>query len=148
MSFLTTLPRDRYDPDAFAAFDPAAGDFTLGNARAMAWLCQLAYETADPKKVASIATDWSLTIPDDPDGGIISEQSRTIILPLVNTQLIAGRCGNAAFMCFAGTDPVSLANWLTDFDFGQNSEGIANGFLRATQVVLPRITALLQRELA
>src|SRR4051794_21223008 len=61
MSFLTTLPRERYSPAAFDQFDAASGDFKLGTAKAMAWACQLAYETADPGKIDSIADSWKCT---------------------------------------------------------------------------------------
>jgi hypothetical protein len=43
MSFLTELPENFYARDALRGFDPA-GPFSLGTARAMMWLSQLAYE--------------------------------------------------------------------------------------------------------
>ena len=53
MSFLTKLPADRYDRDAFKRF--AGGkQFDIGNARAMAWMSQLAYETDEPGEIADI----------------------------------------------------------------------------------------------
>ena len=50
MSFLVRLPEATYRDDAFEHFtvDP---EFTLGNAQAMMWLSQLAYETDDGKKI-------------------------------------------------------------------------------------------------
>ena len=47
MSFLVKLPTELYDPMAFAQFT-GGRDFTIGNAKAMAWMCQLAYETDEP----------------------------------------------------------------------------------------------------
>ena len=46
MSFLVRLPEETYRSDALTRFT-ANPDFTLGNAQAMMWLAQLAYETDD-----------------------------------------------------------------------------------------------------
>jgi triacylglycerol lipase len=144
MSFLTTLPRDRYKSDAFAAFDPTGGDFVPGTAQAMAWVSQLAYETADPAKIASIARDWAMTIP---AGGIISEEVATV-LPKSSTQLLVTTRDSVVIVSFAGTDPLVLADWITDFDFGVTSVGSANGYTAAAQAVWPRIQSVLQGAIA
>lgn len=140
MSFLTTLPRERYNASAFNEFNAESGDYNPGTAKAMAWACQLAYETADPRKVASIAASWSCDIP---EGGIISENSATI-LPTSSTQLIVFLHGGAVIISFAGTDPLTLTDWITDFDVGSTNEGAANGFAVAAQSVFLRIENLLQ----
>jgi triacylglycerol lipase len=140
MSFLTTLPKGRYDPQAFAGFDPSLTDFSLKNAYALAWACQLAYETADPLKVASIAGLWNIELFPD---SIISVESATV-LPRSSTHLFVGRCRGAIIIAFAGTDPVSLANWISDFDLGITRSGAANGFAEAAQSVWPRIEDLLR----
>jgi triacylglycerol lipase len=140
MSFLTTLPKDRYDPQAFAGFDPSLTDFSLKNAYAFAWACQLAYETADPSKIASIAGLWNIELFPD---SIISVESATV-LPRSSTHLFIGRCRGAIIIAFAGTDPVSLANWISDFDLGITRSGAANGFAEAAQSVWPRIEELLR----
>ena len=59
MSFLVELPLSQYNKDALAHFDPAAG-FTPGNALAMAWISQLAYETRLPDKIREIEELWQL----------------------------------------------------------------------------------------
>jgi hypothetical protein len=140
MSFLTILPRDRYDPRAFAGFDPTKEDYHPGNAYAMAWMCQLSYETADPDKVKSVAKDWGLELV---DASIISEASVTA-LPMSSTHLIAARRDGAPILAFAGTDPVSLANWITDFDIGVTSAGAAHGFATAAESVRPKIEKVLE----
>jgi len=139
MSFLTTLPRDRYSSEAFAEFNPQQAAFNLGTARAMAWTCQFAYETSDKEKVASIAADWSLTIP---AGGIVSEEHATI-LPLSSTQLIVAIRNGVAIVVIAGTDPLTLPDWITDFRFLPTAKGSAHGFTEAAVSVWPRIKALL-----
>ena len=140
MSFLTALPRERYDSQAFKEFDLAKTDFDLGNAYAMAWMCQLSYETEDLEKIASVAKDWDLELV---DGSIISEESATA-LPKSSTHLIVCRRRGATIIAFAGTDPISLANWITDFDLKKTSTGAARGFAVAAQSVWPRIEKMLK----
>jgi hypothetical protein len=53
MSFLVELPQSEYNPNAFKGFNPTVG-FDNGNALAMAWMAQLAYETRLPNKVGAI----------------------------------------------------------------------------------------------
>jgi lipase (class 3) len=142
MSFLTLLPRDRYDRRAFAGFDTTKADYDAGNAHAMAWMCQLSYETADPDKIGSIAKDWRLDLV---EGSIISEESATV-LPISSTHLIVARRADATIIAFAGTDPISLANWITDFDLGVTSSGASQGLATATQSVLPKILKILESE--
>src|SRR5262244_3060514 len=49
----------------------------------------------------------------------------------------AGR--GATFITFAGTDPVVLANWISDFDTHLTSTGVAAGYAEAASIVLDRI---------
>jgi triacylglycerol lipase len=58
MSFLVELPLSQYNPNAFGEFD-ADGGFH-GNASAMAWMAQLAYETRLPDKVRTVAKIWGI----------------------------------------------------------------------------------------
>ena len=140
MSFFTTLPRERYSPAAFDRFDATRGDFNLGTGKAMAWACQLAYETADPGKIDSIAGSWKCTVP----VAVISESSATV-LPMSSTQLIVFVHGDAVIISFAGTDPVTLVDWITDFDVKNTDQGSANGFAVAAQSVQQKIEAVLQQ---
>jgi triacylglycerol lipase len=52
MSFLVELARGAYPDSALSGFTTSS-QFSLDNARAMMWLSQLAYETADKGKVKS-----------------------------------------------------------------------------------------------
>lgn len=139
MSFLTTLPREHYKADAFGRFDGRKDAFDLGNARAMAWACQLAYETDDPRKVNDVATTWGLTVP---AGGIVSEEIVTP-LPKASTQAIVCDRADAIIVAFAGTDPLVVADWISDFDIGRTTPGIANGFFVAAQAAAKTIDAAL-----
>ena len=62
MSVLVELPERLYQRDAFAAF-AAVSPYSLGTARAMAWMSQLAYETNHPDKIAALCNTWKLSNP-------------------------------------------------------------------------------------
>jgi triacylglycerol lipase len=139
MSFLTKLPRDRYDSKAFDRFSATQETFNLGVARALAWACQLAYETDEAEKVASIAGKWGLEIC---PGGILSEEVVTA-LPKASTQVIVLDHGDAIVITFAGTDPLVIADWASDFDIGLTATGVANGFAVAAAAVSDQIAEIL-----
>ena len=61
MSFLTKLPAELYNPDAFKQFSGGT-EFQIGNARAMAWMSQLAYETDEPEKIGKILQSFGLAL--------------------------------------------------------------------------------------
>src|SRR5262249_42735215 len=61
MSVFVELPERLYQQDAFAAFEPVA-EFSLGTARAMAWMSQLAYE-GDQNKIERLCSLWGLRRP-------------------------------------------------------------------------------------
>jgi triacylglycerol lipase len=113
MSILVELPERLYRPDAFAGF-AAIGPYRLGTARAMAWMSQLAYETAHRDKIESICRLWDLhvlqIIANDNDGGsgLLKIHTRGVIV----------KGHGAVIIAFAGTDPLVPANWISDFDVG------------------------------
>jgi triacylglycerol lipase len=113
MSILVELPEQLYQRDAFAAFT-AVAPYSLGTARAMAWMSQLAYETADREKVKRICALFDLclveSIANDRDGG-------SDLLP-IHTRAVIAEGHGAIIIAFAGTDPLIPANWITDFDVG------------------------------
>jgi triacylglycerol lipase len=115
MSVLVELPLRFYEAnrDAFAAFKPVA-PFNIGTARAMAWMSQLAYETAHRDKVEQVCGLFDLhlieIIANDSDSGFE-------LLPLHTRGVIAEGHG-ATIVAFAGTDPLIPVNWITDFNVG------------------------------
>ena len=140
MSFLTKLPADRYDSDAFKQFTGGT-EFEIGNARAMAWMSQLAYETDEPGKIRDILKLWSLGLVDD---GVVVEESKTV-LPQASTHCFVASGPNVAVVAFAGTDPVSLANWITDFDAHLEATGAAEGYEVAAEIVWPKLKLLVEK---
>ena len=51
MSTFVEIEPDEYDDAAFSGFNASAGGFVIGNARALIWLAQLAYETHQPSTI-------------------------------------------------------------------------------------------------
>src|SRR5207302_1762579 len=55
MSTFVEIDPSEYDKDAFAGFDASTSDFRIGNARALMWLSQLAYEAHRKDTVEEVA---------------------------------------------------------------------------------------------
>jgi triacylglycerol lipase len=143
MSFLVKLPIEHYAPDAFAQF--AGGPvFDIGNAKAMAWMCQLAYETDEPDKIAKILTDRGFMLV---DGGVLIREAKTV-LPMADTHCFLARHNQTgtAIIAFAGTDPLSLANWVSDFNAHLDRKtAAAEGYQGAADAVTNDLRQLLAR---
>jgi hypothetical protein len=141
LSFLTKLPAELYNPDAFKQFSGGTG-FEIGNARAMAWMSQLAYETDEPEKIAKILQLFGLALV---EGGVLVEESKTV-LPKASTHCFVASHPKAVIVAFAGTDPVSLANWISDFDAHLDvTTGTAEGYEVAADVVWSELKQLLEQ---
>ena len=132
MSILTRVPRSVYDRnrDAFDAFVPTV-EYNAGNAKAMAWLAQLAYETEEPGKITEVLSGWGLAMA----GGVIACNDRAA-LPTAETRGFVAHGRGASFVAFAGTDPVLLANWTTNFDLLPVARGISRGFRDAAAIAM------------
>ena len=129
MSILVELPPDQYDRVAFANFNPSSAGFDLGVARAMMWMSQLAYETHVPQTIAEVAGFWALS---DVKTLIKPAQST---LPLTDTRGVIARKSNATIVAFAGTDPLHLLNWISDFSLGRPKASVLTGFEDAAKAV-------------
>jgi predicted lipase len=136
MSFLVELNRSAYPDNALDAFAVSA-QFSLDNARAMMWLSQLAYETASESKVKSILDAWHLTLrafkTNDPDTGFPPHSACVVV---------AGGHG-ATFVAFAGSDPLKIEDWITDFDAVKSAEDLHTGFQQAVETVWPDLKTVI-----
>lgn len=139
MSILTTLPPELYPADAFAGAQPDPA-FSIGTARAMAWLCQLAYEVPDREKIAAILKTWDAA--KLYGTGLIATAISTP-LPLTRAEAFLAERAGVRYLAFAGTDPVVVADWITDFRFHPDAAGIAAGFAEAAASTLPNIKRML-----
>jgi triacylglycerol lipase len=133
MSIFVRLPREQYQPRPLVGI--SEGQFTLTNAGAAAWLAQLAYED-DRQKIEDIARQWGLTLIDQ-----IAPSSATI-LPVAHTRGLVLEGLGFRFVTFGGTDPLVLANWVSDFDFPIES-GVHKGFAQALNVAWPDVKTAL-----
>ena len=134
MSFLVRLDRTKYPPHALDGFTTSA-QFGLDNARAMMWLAQLAYETDNEPKVEDILMSWQLEkrllISNDPATG----------LPPRSACVVVAEGRDATFVTFAGSDPLKIVDWITDFNAVQSADNLHEGFRAAVETVWPRIEA-------
>jgi hypothetical protein len=141
MSFAVELPQSEYNKDAFAHFQPDAG-FAPGNALAMAWLSQLAYETHLPDKIRTIGELWQLA-----EVQVVQQPAKTALtsaLPLSDTRGIIACKDEARIIAFAGTDPLNLLNWVSNFYLGQSTADAHAGFLAAAAAVWPQVGAAIE----
>lgn len=144
MSFLVELPLDQYRADAMNSLRIAPG-FGLDNARAMMWMSQLAYETPNEtppeRKVSTILGRWNFTKVDciaNPEG---------TRLPLRTACAIVAAGRGATIVSFAGTDPLKINDWITDFNALPSADGAHTGFMAAVDEIWPRIASAIAKGL-
>jgi hypothetical protein len=130
-SFVEILPEE-YDADAFKDFDASTADFTIGNARALMWFSQLAYEAHRKDTIKAVRTKWDFT------SATPFTRSKTDLKNSFETCGLIGERDDAVILAFAGTDPGVWQNLVTDFTpVPQEGSDIHNGFLVATNRMLP-----------
>jgi triacylglycerol lipase len=138
VSFLVEIPLAAYREDAFSHFSPSR-DFSVGTARAMMWLAQLAYEVRDARhKVGPVLQRWQLQ-----HHALISRE-RIGGFPLTSTHGIVAKRPDAVFVSFAGTDPLALANWITNLHLGPRTRDMHHGFRTAIDMVWPELSGALE----
>ena len=145
MSFLVQLSRNAYPGLALDKFT-ATAQFSLDNARSMMWMAQLAYETPGDngdeasarKKVADILDGWQMKLRgfkrNDPLTG----------LPHRSACLVAGGGLGATIIAFAGSDPLKVEDWVTDFTPAPSLDDVHRGFEGAVNSVWDDIEAAIR----
>jgi hypothetical protein len=134
MSLLVRLPQNLYERDAFSAL--TTDGFSIGTARALCWLSQLAYEDEN-EKTDSILRTWGLL-------RLASfRRPVTSVLPLAVTRGFVAEGRGFVFVAFAGTDPLAAADWAIDLDHTHNVEGVHRGFAKATEAAWAQISETL-----
>jgi hypothetical protein len=105
MSNFVQFPEAAYDRAAFAGFAPTR-DFTLGNARALMWFAQLAYEVgasatdAAAAKIDQVRSRWGFARP-----VTMFRARETTLGTAYDTTGLFGEQDRAVVLAFAGTDP-------------------------------------------
>jgi hypothetical protein len=143
VSFLVEIPLEAYRDDAFAHFTVGDG-FHIGTARAMMWLAQLAYEVRDARhKVTPVLRRWDLQrhalISKERIGGFPVTSTHGIV-----ARMTSDRAQNATVISFAGTDPLALANWVTNLHLGPRSRDMHHGFRIAIDTIWRELSAALE----
>ena len=134
MGWLTALREDIYPATPFPDFADGA-TFGLATARAMAWAAQLAYEVRNEPKLDRILNRWGWR-----PRNILARQFNSV-LKLTSTKGFVAISGDMTIISFAGTEPTSVANWLTDLAFFKTPFGIHEGFQAGADVVWSQVRA-------
>ncbi|UPJ27808.1 lipase family protein [Bradyrhizobium sp. CW1] len=123
MSTFVEIAPEEYDLAAFKSFDPAAAGFEIGNARAMMWLAQLAYETHRMPTIEIVSRAWDFK-------SVASFiKHKTSLKGSFETCGLIGERAGAVILAFAGTDPGIWQNLATDFTpLPQAGSDIHEGF--------------------
>jgi triacylglycerol lipase len=137
MSFLVEIMESAYPAHALDKFT-GGPDFSLDNARAMMWMSQLAYETAHQDKIDNVLKKWSMDkrgfASNDPVSG----------LPPKSPCFVAAGGRNATIVAFAGTDPLKIEDWITDFSVGPPQPDLLHqGFHDAVETVWPKVKGVI-----
>ena len=138
MSAFVNLPKETYPRNAFDPFNPGLGDVDLGNARALMWFSQLAYETAAKPTLDFVEGLWNLT---NLTPIVDTHVSRT---GSFDTRLIVAERAACTIVAFAGTDPFVWQNLFTDGAFLKTPRGTHEGFQGAFDGVWDQLFPLIQ----
>jgi hypothetical protein len=133
-SFVEIRPEE-YDPHAFEGFTPSADGFEPGNALALMWFSQLAYETHRPLTIETVGRKkWGFT------------SVTPFILQNVSLEGTFETCGligerdKAVILAFAGTDPGIWQNLVSDFTpVPRDGSDTHDGFRVAAVAAQPEI---------
>jgi triacylglycerol lipase len=99
MTVFVEIPPDQHSATAFANFNATLTDLNLGNARALMWMSQLAYETGKQPTIDAVAPRWGFT------SVAPFARKKTAIVGSFDTTGLLGERGDAIVLVFAGTDP-------------------------------------------
>ena len=138
MSTFVEIGPDEYDDAAFSGFDASDSGFVIGNARALMWLAQLAYETHQPSTIQVVSGKWrfSSAIP-------FSKRKTGLTGSFETCGIIAERL-DAVILAFAGTDPSVWQNLVTDFNARPTANNKHTGFELAARAATPEVAQATQ----
>jgi triacylglycerol lipase len=99
VSTFVEIPPEQYSATAFANFNAAVTDLSIGNARAMMWMSQLAYETGQRPTIDAVAPKWGFSQVTP------FVDLKTSVQGSFDTTGLLGERNDAIVLVFAGTDP-------------------------------------------
>jgi hypothetical protein len=139
VSFLTKLPEQLYPQAKVGRL--ADTTFDVATARALMWMSQLAYETDEFDKMQRILAAWGFDLA---AADVVIREERAPLV-VARTHCFVTTSGDTAIVAFAGTDPIDLANWITNFNARLGAAGSAEGYETAAAVAWPELKARLTR---
>lgn len=133
MSIFVELAPALYSATAFAAFDPAGG-FSIGNARAMMWFSQLAYEVGRRPTIDAVAPQWRFT------SVAVFVKRRIAFDAICATCGLIGERPDAVVLAFSGTDPAVLEMLATNLNIRRSPDrDVHSGFQTALEAASAEI---------
>jgi triacylglycerol lipase len=132
MSNIVRLPEDRYRLDAFSAFR-ALPAFSLGNARAMVWMAQIANET-DADKIDRILHNWGFAL------GARLTATIGHLVRLTGPFGVVASSSDACVVAFVTSDPLCAAHWRADIAHRLSKRNIYRGFEWTIDALWPKLT--------
>ena len=133
MTEFVKFPLEKFECDAFQAFS-ATSDFRLGNARALMWVSQLVYQTADLPALDTVVNAWGFPSLEKFIQGDLSHLTTGVF----------GARNDSVILAFAGTDPGLLQTVITDVQARIDGDDIHEGFQAAFEVVKNQAKAVAQ----
>jgi predicted lipase len=140
VSTFVEIPPEQYSGTAFANFNAAVTDLSIGNARAMMWFSQLAYETGQPETIDAVSKQWGFST-------VLSFIKKKIdVVASFDTCGLLGERSDAIVLTFAGTDPGVWETLATDFNIRLLPETDTHiGFQTALNAAQPEIQQAVSR---
>jgi triacylglycerol lipase len=128
-----------FPEDVYTRWRPRkiGSSFDLDTAATLGWAAQLAYEFRDHEKQKNILKAWGWTLHDFCAGRI------STALPLTSSNGYVAESAGVRILAFSGTDPVSLSDWIVDFNFHKDPAGLHDGFKDGVGAVWDAILPLL-----
>lgn len=106
--------------------EPAERDATVAHVLAAC----AGYAYADPDTVATMAARLGL----EAGACVRVAQAVDAMFVFSTAYLVQSRCGRVVILCYRGTEPATLGNWLGDADVGSESSRLSAGGAEAPRV--------------
>jgi triacylglycerol lipase len=133
MTWVVELPSEAY-PAQLQAELTGNRQYSFETAKAMMWLSQLAYES-ELGKIDNILQGWRLTR---------TKSLQSAAGGPTSTRGLVVRGWGGTIVAFAGTDPLVLRNWLTDFNALRVND-IHLGFEQAVASIAPQLRQVIDQ---
>ncbi len=138
MSVFHDIPDADYNRQAFAAVSPSP-EFSIGTARGLVWLAQLAYEVHKAEKLAAMCAMWGLA------GHTIGNVAATSLTPGGTARGLVAEGQGFVALAIAGTDVLVAGDYITDIRAQPDRAGTHSGFRAASDTLWADAKAAAER---